>query len=137
VAANAAAAAAAVAAVDYVGGGEGDDGRGGNGEGGGRIVALPNCAAMPVMSSEQAAAAAAGGAELNARLDVLARDISQQLDAMRSEMRPLLVAHCVGICAGLALCVHYRNICTCVHCDAMHACGPSCAASGIGNNRRG
>ena len=41
---------------------------------------------MPVMSSEQAAAAAAGGVELNARLDVLARDISQQLDAMRSEM---------------------------------------------------
>ena len=63
--------------------------------GGALSTAQPNCAAiLPLMSSDQAAAATAGGAELNARLDGLGRNISQQLEAMRSEMRPLLVAKC-------------------------------------------
>ena len=133
VAANAAAAAAAVAAVD--GGGGGGSEAGGNGGGRGKSVGgvldgtvdlgTSNCAALPLMSGEQAAAAAvarstplmsgkqaaaaaaAGGAELNTRLDGLGRDISQQLEAMRSEMRPLLVGHgtcTILLCALCALC---------------------------------
>ena len=98
--------------------------------GGALSTTQPNCAAMPLMSSEQATAAAAGGAELNARLEGLGRNISQQLEAMRSEMRPPLVAHWTYAYAVYAT----NTVCTVY---AMYACGPTKPwPLVVGNDRR-
>jgi hypothetical protein len=95
--------------------------------GGALSTAQPNCAAiLPLMSSDQAAAATAGGAELNARLDGLGRNISQQLEAMRSEMRPLLVAKCT---------IYICTVCIARAVDAMYACGPTKLWPLVGNGR--
>ena len=98
--------------------------------GGALSTTQPNCAAMPLMSSEQATAAAADGAELNARLEGLGRNISQQLEAMRSEMRPPLVAHWTYAYAVYAT----NTVCTVY---AMYACGPTKPwPLVVGNDRR-